>query len=160
MTATKPQGLSAKPAGAAAAAILLAGGVAMHFEGLSLTGYADPINISTACWGHTGDGVTVGKRYTIGQCEAWRDADLLEAAQAVDKCIYPPMTVNQWAALTSFTFNVGGGAFCKSTLAKKANAGDWKGACAELSRWVYAGGIRFNGLVKRRQAERALCEKP
>ena len=40
----------------------------------------------------------------------------------------------------------------------KANTGDWAGACKELDRWVYAKGIKLNGLVKRRAAERAMCE--
>jgi hypothetical protein len=40
----------------------------------------------------------------------------------------------------SFAFNVGDDAFCRSTLVRKANAGDIDGACAELSRWTYAGG--------------------
>ncbi|HHG5564729.1 TPA: glycoside hydrolase family protein [Pseudomonas aeruginosa] len=41
---------------------------------------------------------------------------------------------------------------------RKLNAGDVRGACAELSRWVYAGGKKLGGLVRRRAAERELCE--
>ena len=55
-------------------------------------------------------------------------------------------------------FNVGNARFCSSTLARKANAGDMAGACAELSRWTYAGGKPLPGLVKRRATERAICE--
>lgn len=58
----------------------------------------------------------------------------------------------------SFTFNVGGQALCNSTLAKRINAGQLPGACAELSKWVYSRGIKLPGLVKRREAERAICE--
>ncbi|WP_405045477.1 glycoside hydrolase family protein [Pseudomonas aeruginosa] len=46
----------------------------------------------------------------------------------------------------------------RSTLLRKLNAGDVRGACAELSRWVYAGGKKLGGLVRRRAAERELCE--
>ncbi|WP_370551208.1 lysozyme [Comamonas sp. CMM02] len=62
--------------------------------------------------------------------------------------------------LFSFGFNVGEGegAFCKSTLVRKANAGDVQGACAELSRWTYADGKQLPGLVQRRAAERQMCE--
>lgn len=62
------------------------------------------------------------------------------------------------AALASFVYNVGEGQFSRSTLLRKLNAGDAREACAELSRWVYAGGRVLTGLVKRRAAERELCE--
>ncbi len=63
------------------------------------------------------------------------------------------------AALASFVYNVGETQFSRSTLLRKLNAGDVKGACAELSRWVYAGGKVYKGLVNRRMAERELCEQ-
>lgn len=47
---------------------------------------------------------------------------------------------------------------CASTLARKANAGDMPGACAELSKWVFANKAKLPGLVKRRAAEREVCE--
>ena len=70
-----------------------------------------------------------------------------------------PLTDGQKAAFLSFAFNVGNGAFCSSTLVRKANTGDMPGACSELSKWVYAGGKQLPGLVKRRAAERAMCER-
>ena len=84
-------------------------------------------------------------------------ADAPDAATALD-CITRPMTDGQKAAFLSFAFNVGNRAFCDSTLARKANAGDMAGACAELSRWTYAGGKQLPGLVRRRATERAVCE--
>lgn len=98
-----------------------------------------------------------GQRYTEAQCEAMLYADLLKHAAALD-CIKRPMTDGQKAAFLSFAFNVGNRAFCDSTLARKANAGDMAGACAELSRWTYAGGKQLPGLVRRRATERAVCE--
>ena len=68
------------------------------------------------------------------------------------------MTVERRAALVSFVYNVGGTKFGNSTLLKKLNAGDASGACAELSKWVYAGGVKLKGLVARRAEERQLCE--
>ena len=84
--------------------------------------------------------------------------DLLKHAQALE-CVKRPMNDGQKAAFLSFAFNVGNGAFCSSTLVRKANAGDMPGACAELSRWTYAGGKQLQGLVNRRAAERKLCEQ-
>ena len=63
---------------------------------------------------------------------------------------------NQWAALISFTYNIGITRFRCSTLLKKLNAKDRKGAVAEFMRWVHVGKKRLPGLVKRREAERDL----
>ncbi|MGA6579692.1 glycoside hydrolase family protein, partial [Providencia sp. NPDC089923] len=68
-----------------------------------------------------------------------------------------PVDEHTKAALYSFAFNVGTGAFAKSTMLKKLNAGDQYGACEELKRWVYAGGKVWRGLVNRREAEAAIC---
>lgn len=130
----------------------------VYYEGVVLRTYADPINKITACVGHTGPELRMGQKYTRQQCEDMLYGDLLKHAQALD-CIKQPMTDGQKAAFLSFAFNVGNKAFCDSTLARKANAGDMPGACAELSRWTRAGGRELPGLVKRRAAERELCER-
>ncbi|NUW61949.1 glycoside hydrolase family protein, partial [Cronobacter muytjensii] len=56
-----------------------------------------------------------------------------------------------------FVFNVGGDAFAKSTLLRKLNKGDQEGACEEMRRWVYAGGMKWKGLQNRREMERSMC---
>jgi lysozyme len=63
---------------------------------------------------------------------------------------------NQFAALVSFTFNMGGGALQRSILRQKVNYGLNKEAGREFLRWVYAGGKRLQGLVLRRSVERNL----
>ena len=63
---------------------------------------------------------------------------------------------NQFDALVSLTYNIGIGAFSKSTLLKKLNAGDYKGTSNQFDVWVNAGGKRLDGLVKRRAKEKAL----
>lgn len=141
--------------GASAAAIVTAF-VAQH-EGLRLWAYRDPVGVLTACYGHTGPDVQPGQTYTREQCRAMLERDLARHAQAL-ACIHRPLTDGQKAAFVSFAYNVGPQAFCGSTLARKANAGDMAGACAELDKWVYAKGQRLPGLVKRRAAERAMCE--
>lgn len=141
--------------GASAAAIVTAF-VAQH-EGLRLWAYRDPVGVLTACYGHTGPDVQPGQTYTREQCREMLERDLARHAQAL-ACIHRPLTDGQKAAFVSFAYNVGPQAFCGSTLARKANAGDMAGACAELDKWVYAKGQRLPGLVKRRAAERAMCE--
>lgn len=140
----------------AAAAALVAPLVAKH-EGTVLRTYRDPIGIVTACTGHTGQELKIGQTFTREQCEDMLYKDLVQHADALG-CISQPLTDGQRAAFLSFAFNVGEGAFCGSTLVRKANAGDMDGACAELSRWTYAGGKQLPGLVRRRVAERAMCE--
>ena len=128
------------------------------WEGRSHGPYEDIVGVLTVCDGHTGADIQQ-RTYTDAECDQLLGEDLAKAHGAVKRCIRAPMTINQEAALTSATYNVGPAIVCGSTLARLANAGDWAGACAQLDRWVYAGGQRVNGLVRRRAAERALCEK-
>lgn len=140
-----------------AGAIALAVPLVAHFEGYVPWVYRDPIGRLAACYGHDDQTMTPGKRFTAAECQAMLEEDLLKHAEAID-CIKRPLTDGQKAAFLSFAFNVGNNAFCGSTLVRKANAGDMAGACAELSRWTLAGGKELPGLVRRRAAERAVCE--
>lgn len=140
-------------AGAAALAIP----VIITYEGYVPWVHKDPIGRLAVCYGHDDQTMTLGKKYTQEQCDEILSEDLVKHAAALD-CIKKPMTDGQKAAFLSFAFNVGNGAFCGSTLVRKANAGDMRGACAELSRWTYAGGKQLPGLVRRRSAERNICE--
>ncbi|WP_447915933.1 lysozyme [Delftia acidovorans] len=142
--------------GAAAAALAVP--LVAKYEGTVQATYRDPIGIITACTGHTGPELAMGQTFTREQCEDMLYKDLLKHTAALE-CVRQPMTDGQKAAFLSFAFNVGNGAFCSSTLAHKANAGDMRGACAELSRWTYAGGKQLPGLINRRAAERQLCER-
>lgn len=142
--------------GAAAAAMLLA--YVPMFEGMVLRGYKDPIGIVTACAGHTKTAV-LGRAYSRDECNTLLEVDLIEHADGVLRCT-PGLRGQTYplAAASSFAYNVGVGAYCKSTMARKFNAGDIAGGCAELSRWTRAGGQVLPGLVKRRAVERAICE--
>lgn len=140
-----------------AGAVALVVPLVMYYEGTVQRTYKDPINKLTACVGHTGPELRMGQTFSREQCADMLDGDLLKHADALD-CIDRELTPGQTAAFLSFAFNVGAKNFCNSTLARKANAGDMAGACAELSRWTYAGGKQLAGLVKRRAAERAICE--
>ena len=71
------------------------------------------------------------------------------------RLISVPLTVGQFDALVSFTFNLGAGALQRSTLRRKVNLGEHESVPAELMKWVWAAGKRLPGLVRRRQAEGA-----
>ncbi len=141
---------------ATAAAITLATPLVVRWEGTVLRGYKDPIGIVTACVGHTKTAV-LGRTYTQAECMALLKRDMQEHADEIAHCITRPLPVETHAAFISFAFNVGSAAFCRSTLLRKANAGDLVGACNELPRWNRAGGRELQGLTNRRMAERELC---
>lgn len=148
-----------KRAAAILAAVALAAPMTAGFEGYVPKTYLDPVKIPTACYGHTGKDVKLGQTYTKEECDGLLKKDLEIAGKGVDQCVHVPITLNQRAAYTDFTLNGGTGLFCKSSMARKTNEGDAKGGCAALSLYVYAKGKPLPGLVKRRAAERALCEK-
>lgn len=143
-------------AGSIAAILAASAAFIAPWEGRSLTPYADVIGVLTVCNGHTG-GVE-NRTYTPAECDALLRDDTAIAYATVTRCIASPMTQGEAVALTSATFNIGPKVVCGSTLQRKANAGDWAGACAELDRWVNAAGKRLAGLVRRRSAERVTCE--
>ena len=86
-------------------------------------------------------------------------ADVAIAEAAVNQAVTVPLTQNQFDALASFTFNVGGGAFRGSTLLKRINAGDHDAVRKELARWNKGGGKVLPGLVRRRSEEADLYER-
>ncbi|VWC91719.1 glycosyl hydrolase [Burkholderia lata] len=150
--------------GAAAAALLFS--MVPKFEGEVLVAAPDPIGIVTGCFGDTKD-VKLGQQFTRDECVARLEKRLIEHAEPVLKCT-PSLKghPNQLAAAVSFGYNVGTGAYCGSTTAKRFNAGNWRGACRAMNesdsgkqQWVYGGGRVLPGLVKRRAFERSLCER-
>jgi lysozyme len=79
--------------------------------------------------------------------------DVAVAERAVLRLISVPLTQGQFDALVSFTFNLGAGALQRSTLRRKVNREEHTDVPAELMKWVWAGGRKLKGLVKRRKAE-------
>lgn len=125
-----------------------------HEEGLRTFAYLDPVGVVTICMGET-ENVTLGDTKTKEECSALFYARLGSFAYAVDLAVKPPMDNYFHAAITSWTYNVGVNAMRRSTLVKKANAGDFRGACDELLKWKFAGGEPI--LLSRRRRERELC---
>jgi lysozyme len=151
------------------------------FEGLpdgdprtaKLDPYLDPVGVWTIGWGHAIvvagallRGATNRKRaralypegITRAQAELLLRADLLDTCRDVAAALEVETTDNQFAALVSFTFNLGIGNLRKSTLLRLVNASDFAGAAAEFPRWNKAGGRVLSGLTRRRQAEAALFQ--
>ncbi|EFQ7222269.1 lysozyme [Salmonella enterica] len=143
-------------AGAVAIAAAMLGG---HdgLEGRRYIPYRDVAGVLTVCDGHTGKDIIPGKRYTDAECDALLDKDLKRVKAQVDPLIKVSIPESERAAFYSFAYNVGTGAFSRSTLLKKLNAGDHAGACNELKRWTYAGGKQWKGLMTRREIEREVC---
>ncbi|MBB3265779.1 GH24 family phage-related lysozyme (muramidase) [Azospirillum sp. OGB3] len=132
-----------------------------RFEGLYLDAYLCPAGVPTVGYGHTA-GVKMGQTITSLQAEVFLRADMADAAAAVDKLVKVPLPDRQRGALASFVFNLGAGALQSSTLLRLLNQGDYAGAAAEFSKWVYATvngkKVQLDGLKKRRAAEKALFE--
>ena len=142
-------------AGFSAAVLALAAPVVMHFEGLQTSPYRDPVGILTVCYGETHAAM---RTYTAHECRLMLADSLAAHGVQIQPCIPESAPDRVKAASLSFAYNVGAAKFCGSTMARKFQAGDWAGGCAELSRWVYAGGQVLPGLVRRRAQERAVCE--
>lgn len=127
-------------------------------EGLRLKAYPDPASGGvpwTIGWGHTRN-VHKGDTCTEAEAEHFIDEDMGDAFACIDHSVTVPLDYRQRDALCSFVFNVGCGAFQKSTLLRLLNAGDYTGAAAQFPRWNKAAGKVMPGLVKRRGEERAL----
>lgn len=143
----------------------IAAAIAIPAEGLRHFAYYDPPGILTVCYGSTTN-VQKGKRYTLDECKARLDADMLTAVTAVERCA-PGLPVNVLAAFSDAAYNIGPKVACNtaaSTAARMLKAGDYSGACRQLPRWDRANlaGVMVSlpGLTKRRAAEMALCLSP
>jgi lysozyme len=133
-------------------------GIAMtkNFEGLRLTAYQDVAGVWTIGYGHTGSGVCLGLQISEAEAEAYLRLDLMEAIACVNRAVTVPLSQNQFNALVDFCFNAGRGNFLQSTLLRKVNDNDFRGAVAQFPMWVHAGGRVASGLVRRRKAEAAM----
>lgn len=128
------------------------------FEGLRLKAYKDSVGVWTIGYGHTRT-ATSGMSISEPEAEALLREDLKDAQGGVDRLVKQQLSDNEYAALVSFVFNLGAGNFSRSTLLKKLNAGDRKGAAEQFLVWNKAGGQVLAGLTRRRKAERDLFLK-
>lgn len=138
-----------------AAAIAIAANNLPNDEGVRYYVYRDPVGIPTYCVGET-QNPQWGHKYTPEECRTILGGRLKEFADGVLSCVTVPVSPQRMASFIQFSYNIGTGGFCKSTLVKRINAGD-PNACDEMRKWTTAAGIRLQGLVNRRERERKLC---
>ncbi len=131
-----------------------------RFEGLRLKPYVCPAGVLTIGYGHTKTVKPGQAAITEEDAEDLLFDDVLEFANGVLRLVKVPVSQSQYDAMVSLAFNIGLGALGGSTLLRKVNAKDFSGAAEEFLRWNRGGGKVLPGLVKRRQAERALFLKP
>ncbi len=130
-----------------------------QFEGCVLKAYKCPAGIWTIGYGHTA-GVIEGQTITRAEAEGLLKQDLARFERVINNIVKVEINQNQFDALVSFSYNLGSGALNNSTLLRLLNKGDYNGAAEQFDRWVYAGGKKLAGLVKRRTAEKELFLKP
>lgn len=131
------------------------------FEGMYTHPYRDVVGVRTVCYGETAADHVEMKTYTPQQCKDLLALSLPKYDAQIQKClkpeVYAGLPANRHAALVSFTYNVGGGAFCKSSVVKALNAGHVQEACNDLMKYNRGGGRVIKGLTTRREAERKRC---
>lgn len=138
---------------------MLAVSAIVVFEGFAPVGHHDPIDpphVNTVCYGHI-EGVKIGERHTKKECEVMLEGDLPRYDAMVTRAIHVPMPPHRHAAILSFTYNVGGGALLRSSVARQLNAGNVQKACDALLLYNRANGRVIMGLKRRREQERQWC---
>lgn len=141
-------------------AIQLAVPLIQGFEGLELTAYQDTGGVWTCGYGQTGPDVVEGTVWTAAYAwaELWKSVQ--EVASQVGALVTVPLTDHQMAALISFTYNVGRGAFAGSTLLREINAGNLADVPHQLGRWNQDDGKVLQDLVDRRNREGQVWSTP
>lgn len=148
----------------AASAAIGAAGLALikNSEGVRYKPYLDVGRVPTVCYGHTGPEIVMGRLYTQAECDALLMQDIAKHQPVFTpgnprNCVRnSPLNADQRDAVTSFTFNVGTGNFCRSTLAAKLAARNYAGASTEFHKWNKVNGKVYSGLTTRRYAEQCL----
>lgn len=125
-------------------------------EGCRLRPYQCSAGVWTSGIGHTA-GVVPKRDITERDAATNLVADVLNTERRLVVCVSVAVPQRVYDALVSFSFNVGTGAACRSTLVSYLNRQQWWQACDQLTRWVYVNGERSTGLENRRQRERAYC---
>lgn len=126
-----------------------------HFEGKRNKAYLDPVGIPTIGIGFI-QGVKMGHYMTDEEIYVRLKDELERFEKGVKNSVNIPLTQGMFDACVSFSYNLGNGAFARSTLLKKLNLGDIEGASEEFGKWVNAGGKKLLGLQRRRDAERLM----
>jgi lysozyme len=137
-----------------ATAVALIGG----FEGLRLTSYQDVVGVWTVCYGET-RGIHRGAHFTKAECDAQFGKRLVEFETGIRSCLINPDSIptKPYVSFLSLAYNIGTSAFCRSSVARAANQGDYVTACKKMANFTRAGGSVVRGLVSRRNTEEKYC---
>jgi len=135
-----------------------------RFEECRLEAYPDPGNRPpkgdgtpwTIGWGSTGPDIVKGTKWSQEMCDARLQAHLRGVEAAVSAAVTVRVTDNMFSAMCSLAYNIGSGAFKKSTLVKKLNQGQYKDAADCFLAWSHSKGVLMPGLLRRRREEREL----
>jgi lysozyme len=133
--------------------------LAKQFEGCELEAYPDPSygwKVATVGYGATGPAIMQGTCWTQAQADADLEYRMKGIGAHVDTLVAVPIGDEQKAALCDLAYNIGLGAFERSTLLACINVGHMQGAADQFKVWTKSNGVELPGLVKRRNAERAL----
>lgn len=142
-----------------AAALAVTAPLIAKWEGKRNDPYRDLIGKWTVCYGDTRD-VVPGKRVSDAECTDRLYRQIADHAAPIVRCVpglKQPGREAQLAASVSLTYNIGTTGFCRSTAARRFNAGDWRGGCQAFMMWTKAGGRTVQGLVNRRRDEVKIC---
>lgn len=131
-----------------------------EFEGLSLVPYICAGGKATIGYGSTRNVNMHMQPISRAYADELLFADLAEADLAIDRHVKVDLNLHQRASLISWCYNLGEGNLKSSTMLKKLNRMDYKGAADEMLKWVYANKKKLRGLERRRKAERDLFLKP
>lgn len=132
------------------------------YEGVSLTSYRCPAGYWTIGYGNRfhldGRRVAEGDVITLEQAEEMLTKTIEEFSSILPSKLKNKLTSKQYEAVMSLVFNIGTGAFLRSSLFKAIMNDDYKMICKNWD-WYSANGKVLKGLVKRRTEELALfCE--
>jgi lysozyme len=145
------------------AGLVAAIGAIGAYEGLELKAYRDIVGVVTACYGET-KGIRMGMAFTKPECDTMLARRLDEFTYEIEKCVPAirdpdKVPLLRYGAYLSLAYNIGHGGFCKSSIARHANAGMWTKSCDAIGLYNKAGGKVIRGLVLRRSAEQKDCRR-
>ena len=126
------------------------------YEGFEATPYHCPAGVLTIGYGHVIQSHESFSTITKDDAELLLKQDLTYFYVKLCQLTKPFLHAHQWAALLSFSYNVGLGAYQRSTLRQKVNREEHDEAPKEFLRWVWAKGKKLPGLVQRRKEEAML----
>lgn len=130
-----------------------------EFEGFRAKPYTDSGGVWTIGYGTTKGVNKDTPVVTEAQADALLARDIASTEMAINRGVKVPLSDNQRAALISFVYNIGSGAFARSTLLRMLNNGHYEQAAWQILRWDKVKGKVVSGLVARRLKEKELFMK-